>query len=411
MRLLAAYDQQDRLESFTAAQATAPTAESLPGPMAVSVAASAPAAGAAPTATHAPAPLVGTARATDAAPSSFVPLFAAERTDELLDDGFAAVLARLAAAQVARSAQETSAEIPSPPTDVTAAAAATPTQPSTGPIPDGPIPADAAALIPAESAASDVEPTSSAAAAAATQPAPNPAASPAAKTRPASAAKNGRKPTTRPALATASPLAATSAVAPGVSQLPVETMATPAPPRGPGQVLAFVGAAEAAYAAATEQARRMRVPGTRVLLASPEPIAARVPPARRLADPAAALGKAATFPTSGGVTIVAVDAPLSVGWDPEVASWTRGLIAALAPEAIWAVVDATRKPADLTDWLTALGRVDAIAVQNAAATRDFSTVTSLGVPVATVDGRPPRRGELSAARPLTVGADTDWGVA
>jgi hypothetical protein len=54
---------------------------------------------------------------------------------------------------------------------------------------------------------------------------------------------------------------------------------------------------------------------------------------------------------------------------------------------VWAVVDATRKTADLADHLGRLGDVDALVVQSAEVTRDPAVLLDLRVPVAMLDGR------------------------
>ena len=85
---------------------------------------------------------------------------------------------------------------------------------------------------------------------------------------------------------------------------------------------------------------------------------------------------------SGTLTIVAVDAPLRTD-----AYWTAQMLAIWMPVAVWAVVEATRKPEDLGPWLEGLPRVDALMVQDTDLSADPASVLgSVGLPVAVVDG-------------------------
>ena len=64
------------------------------------------------------------------------------------------------------------------------------------------------------------------------------------------------------------------------------------------------------------------------------------------------------------------------------------VVRAVNPNAVWAVVDATRKTLDVRRALSAIGRVDALAVTGAADTASPASVLHLGVPVALLDGVP-----------------------
>ncbi len=74
-------------------------------------------------------------------------------------------------------------------------------------------------------------------------------------------------------------------------------------------------------------------------------------------------------------------------------AWAAAIIAELAPDTMWTVVDATRKPADLRRVLASLGRPsDALAIVNATETASPASVWELDVPIALIDGRPATRG-------------------
>ena len=64
------------------------------------------------------------------------------------------------------------------------------------------------------------------------------------------------------------------------------------------------------------------------------------------------------------------------------------IVRALAPDAFWAHVDATRKPADTAMALARLGTPTALVITGAQRTASPATVWELGVPAALLDHRP-----------------------
>jgi hypothetical protein len=63
------------------------------------------------------------------------------------------------------------------------------------------------------------------------------------------------------------------------------------------------------------------------------------------------------------------------------------LVGVWEPVAVWAVVEATRKPEDLEPWLGGLPRVDALIVQDAELSAEPAAVLRrVDAPVAVVDG-------------------------
>jgi hypothetical protein len=81
--------------------------------------------------------------------------------------------------------------------------------------------------------------------------------------------------------------------------------------------------------------------------------------------------------------VVVIDAPI----DGDGGEWASDVADAIGATAVWVVVDATRKTADLADHLDRLGPVDALIVQRAGTTRDPAEVLDLRIPVSLVDGR------------------------
>ena len=85
---------------------------------------------------------------------------------------------------------------------------------------------------------------------------------------------------------------------------------------------------------------------------------------------------------AGTVTIVAVDAPMRAD-----AYWMRQMLAIWSPVAVWAVVEATRKPEDVEPWLDSMARVDALIVQDTDLSADPAAVLHrVAAPVAVLDG-------------------------
>ena len=66
---------------------------------------------------------------------------------------------------------------------------------------------------------------------------------------------------------------------------------------------------------------------------------------------------------------------------------TEEMMTVWTPVAVWAVVEATRKPEDLEPWIDGLPRVDALIVQDTDLSADPAAVLHhLAAPVAVLDG-------------------------
>lgn len=180
---------------------------------------------------------------------------------------------------------------------------------------------------------------------------------------------------------------AVPAPVPPAPRLPDVLPDPPAPWVGPGEVLAVVGEGGPAYEAARAVARRLRLDPDTVRLAAPTACGTVLPARRRITGPEDARRQALRFFAAATPTVVAVDAP--PGRDQ--AAWALEVCLALRVAAVWAAVDATRKPADLARTLHGLGRVEALAAHRVAECADPTTVLDLGVPVALLDGLPATR--------------------
>jgi hypothetical protein len=165
----------------------------------------------------------------------------------------------------------------------------------------------------------------------------------------------------------------------------------PALDLGPGAVLLIAGPAAAAMRVAHDVCAAQRIDPSAVVGAGCVTI--DLPARRDLTQRWRAREVAVA-------TRAAACEPLVVVVDTEQAEsdqWAAAIIAELAPDVVWTVVDATRKPADLRRQLASLGRPsDALAVVHADRTASPASVWELGLPVLSLDGRPATRGAWAA---------------
>jgi hypothetical protein len=159
----------------------------------------------------------------------------------------------------------------------------------------------------------------------------------------------------------------------------------PAPdaPAEPGSVLVVVGPGPETLAAARSLAVSLRLDPAAVQWATPGDAALLAPEHSRITTLETATARQRASERAGTVTIVAVDAPLRTGGG----TWLTHMLSIWAPEAVWGVVDATRKLEDVVPWLDGLPRLDAVMIQDTDATADPAAVLShLTAPVARIDG-------------------------
>jgi hypothetical protein len=153
-------------------------------------------------------------------------------------------------------------------------------------------------------------------------------------------------------------------------------------PSGAGEVLFVVGPGIETLRAARSLAASLRLDPDRVQWATRGDLAGLAPEGSRMTTIDAAVDRRQDAAAAGTITIVAVDAPLRT--DPY---WVAQMMAIWTPVAVWAVVEATRKPEDLQPWIGALPRVDALVVQDTDLSADPAAVLRhVGAPVALLDG-------------------------
>jgi hypothetical protein len=160
--------------------------------------------------------------------------------------------------------------------------------------------------------------------------------------------------------------------------------AAPPPPQRPGDVLVVIGEIAPAMAVAAAVAEQVRLDPAHVLLAAPTAAAAVVAASRRIRTVGEADRRTRKLHLADTPQVLVLAAPLE-RLDPQ---WTQSMLDALRPTAVWAVVDATRKAADLAAYLDQVGPVEAVAVHSAGSSYDPATVLGLSLPVSYLDGRP-----------------------
>ena len=178
----------------------------------------------------------------------------------------------------------------------------------------------------------------------------------------------------------------------------------PWPPRRPGEVLVLVGDAVAALHAARDIARHTRLGSGSVFVVAPD-LLPELSEERRIANPAHARQRRAELSQAASASIIVIDAPLTMAGDPLAAEWVREMMHALSATAVWAVVDATRRPKDVRRWLTAIGGADGIVAHDVAATSEPGELLQLGAPVAYLDGVHATAGAWHAAHAHAMSLD------
>ena len=159
----------------------------------------------------------------------------------------------------------------------------------------------------------------------------------------------------------------------------------PWPPRRPGEVLVLVGDAVAALHSARDIARHTRIGSASVFVVAPD-LLPELAEERRIANPAHARQRRIELSQAASASIIVIDAPLTMAGDPLAAEWVREMVQALDATAVWAVVDATRRPKDVRRWIAAIGGADGIVAHDVAATSEPGELLQLGAPVAYLDG-------------------------
>ena len=172
-----------------------------------------------------------------------------------------------------------------------------------------------------------------------------------------------------------------------IDQLP----AAPPPPSRAGEILILAGPLDVARVIARDLARQLHIPVRAVWIAGHA-----VTSKQAIYGPQTAAQRAAEMRSADIPSLVVVSTDGSDAFADDRPSWAAQVIAALQPDAVWAVVDATRKAEDSRSDLEGLGPIDALALHSAARTASPATVWDLDIPVALLDGRPASAGVWAA---------------
>ena len=153
-------------------------------------------------------------------------------------------------------------------------------------------------------------------------------------------------------------------------------------PTGAGEVIFVVGPGVETLRAARSLATSLRLDSDRVPWATRGDLAGLAPESSRMTTVEAAIDRRQDASHAGTVTVVAVHAPLRTD-----AYWMTQMMAIWAPTAVWALVEATRKPEDLEPWIDGLPQVDAVIVEDTDLSSDPAAVLRrLAAPVGLLDG-------------------------
>lgn len=152
-------------------------------------------------------------------------------------------------------------------------------------------------------------------------------------------------------------------------------------PRAGGTVVALVGdrcGMERAVAWVHDQ---LGLPPERLMLAS-RTEGGVFPAVRRIATYDDAADHRRSWRRTPRPTLVVVDEPIGIRGT----TWARHVLDALEPSAVWAVVDAQRKPEDVVEWGERIGGIDAVALHRTAETTSPAAILATGLPVGLIDG-------------------------
>lgn len=157
------------------------------------------------------------------------------------------------------------------------------------------------------------------------------------------------------------------------------------PPRQAGTVLAIVGESTQALRAARTVAAMLRIPDDTIGVAGLPPETSTG--LSQLTGPVEAQRMRERLLTADtpSVVVIATDGASTGPADP----WVNQLLAALAPTATWAVIDARWKTEDSRGYLDRIGAVDALVVHSAELSGSPASVWDLDLPLALLDGRSP----------------------
>jgi hypothetical protein len=156
----------------------------------------------------------------------------------------------------------------------------------------------------------------------------------------------------------------------------------PTLPATRGVVIAVVGRASAAVGVAQQLVADLGLTRESLIVATPTPLSV-MPTWLQVTDAAAAIERRRSWRRRETPTVVVVPCARSGGID-----FARSILDALEPTMVWGIVDAGRKPEDVTAWGERLGGIDALAIEDVAGTVSPAAVLGTGIPVGCIDAEP-----------------------
>jgi len=168
-----------------------------------------------------------------------------------------------------------------------------------------------------------------------------------------------------------------------VEELVAQLPEAPTPPTGPGRILVVAGPAGRARLATEAIVTGASIDPERVWAYGHS--SELVPARRTIGSPRQARSVAEHLrETADGPAVVVVTTDELPAWGAPIVE----VIDAIRPDALWAIVDATCKPADTRAFLARLGTPTALVVADAGRTSSPATAWDLGIPIAMLDDRP-----------------------
>jgi len=156
----------------------------------------------------------------------------------------------------------------------------------------------------------------------------------------------------------------------------------PKPPSSAGSILVLVGEEARVLRAARQIASEMGLDPDAIPVASPVRLHKRIASRYLLKNSEAVAERLPSWRRRSHPTVVAV----TVGMTSPHHSWARHVIEAMDATAVWGIVEATSKPADVAAWGRKLGGLDGLLVEDTLHTTTPADVLDLDIPVVRIDG-------------------------
>jgi len=156
----------------------------------------------------------------------------------------------------------------------------------------------------------------------------------------------------------------------------------PKPPSSAGSILVVVGDEARVLRTARQIASEMGLDPDAIPVASPSRLHKRIASRYLLKTSEAVTERLPSWRRRSHPTVVAVVVSMTSPHH----SWARHVIEAMDATAVWGVVEATSKPADVAAWGRKLGGLDGLLVEDTLHTTTPADMLALDIPVVRIDG-------------------------